>query len=97
MAEREAILSSEGDMTSFSYGGINVRFKTSPSLVRWLEVREWDRGYIVCDALYRHSEEPIEEYIDLVPILKKLYIDPTVFLKDIETVRVCYDRPVVRP
>ena len=30
----------------------------------------------------------IEEYIDLVPILNNLYINPNIFLKDIKTVKI---------
>ncbi len=33
----------------------------------------------------------VEEYIDLLPILENLYIDPKVFLKDIRTVNISYD------
>ena len=29
-----------------------------------------------------------EEYIDLVPILQNLYINPKTFLKDIKTVKI---------
>ena len=38
----EALLSNNGDMTSFRYGNSNIRFK------RYTEVKEWDNGYIVC-------------------------------------------------
>ena len=37
---------------------------------------------------FSHTEELIEEYIDLVPILKKLYIDPEKFLGNIKKVEV---------
>ena len=85
----EAILSSSGEYTSFSYNGRNIRFKTSPKLERYVDVREWDNGYIVVTA--RYSGEDEEEYIDLVPILKNLYIDPADFLRTIEKVRISYD------
>ena len=87
-----AILSSNGDMTSFSYGDTTIRFKTSKSLVRYTSVKRWDAGYIECDAIYRDLEEPVEEYIDLVPILENLYFRPSEFLKDIREVIVRYDR-----
>ena len=85
----EAILSSSGEYTSFSYNGRNIRFKTSPNLERYVNVREWDNGYIVVTARYSGKDE--EEYIDLVPILKNLYIDPADFLRTIEKVRISYD------
>lgn len=34
------------------------------------------------------AEELIEEYIDLIPILKNLYIDPEIFLGNIGKVEV---------
>lgn len=88
----EAILSSSGDFTSFSFNGRNIRFKTSPALDRYIEVKEWDNsiGYIVVTA--RYSGEDEEEYIDLSPILKNLYIDLEEFLLPIGKVRINYDR-----
>lgn len=41
---------------------------------------------------YRHNQEPEEEYIDLLPILKNLYIDVPQFLKPIKEVRLDYGR-----
>ena len=47
--------------------------------------------YIACTAEYDGSPDE-EEYIDLVPILRNLYIDPEEFLSPIERVVVEYDR-----
>lgn len=91
MITHEAILSSSDDMTSFTYGDVTIRFKTPANLVRYVNVKEWDSGYIVCDALYRDAPEPEEEYIDLVPILRNLYFEPAAFLQDIQKVRIEYD------
>lgn len=38
---------------------------------------------------YQHNKEP-EEYIDLVPILRNLYIDDSSFLKPIKEVGLDY-------
>ena len=84
----EAVLSSGGGFTCFSYGGYNIRFKAPYSLERYLWVKEWDNGYLVVMAKYTHSEKPEEEYIDLTPILEGLYIDKTEFLKPIKKVSV---------
>lgn len=89
--EHEATLSSNGSMTSFSFGPHTIRFRTSRHLKRYLDVSQWDNGYIVCTAQYDNSDESEEEYIDLVPILDNLYFDPEEFLHPIEKVRVCYD------
>ena len=41
-------------------------------------------------AKYRHNHEPEEEYIDLLPILEDLYIDPKTFLDPITEVRIVH-------
>ena len=85
----EALLSNNGDMTSFRYGNSNIRFCTSKCLKRYVDVKEWDNGYIVVMADYEGIGET-EEYIDLLPILKNLYINPTTFLKPIKSVKIDY-------
>ena len=82
-----AVLSNQGDMTSFRYGDCNIRFRAPSILKRYVEVKEWDNGYIVVMADYE-GMGITEEYIDLVPILENLYIDPATFLKDIKTVKI---------
>jgi len=87
---KEAFLSSAGDMTIFSFGKHVIRFKTSPHLERYVEVKHWDNGYIVCTAQYDTDKTAEEEYIDMVPILRNLYFDPDSFLKPIQKVSVRY-------
>lgn len=85
--DNQAILSNFGNMTSFRYGDYNVRFRTSSILNKYTEVKEWDNGYLVVMADYE-GIGIIEEYIDLIPILNNLYINPDIFLKDIQTVKI---------
>jgi len=84
-----ALLSNQGDMTSFRYGNSNIRFRTPKRLKRYVDVKEWDNGYIVVMADYEGLGET-EEYIDLLPILKNLYINPEAFLKPIKSVKIDY-------
>ena len=86
----EAVLSHQGEFTSFRYGEHNIRFKTSVKLEKYIEIREWDHGYIVVMAKYE-GQDAVEEYIDLVPILNNLYFDVDAFLAPIEKVRIEYD------
>ncbi len=88
--ENCATLSSKGNTTSFSFGDSVVRFRTSDALNRYLCVKEWDKGYLVVDALYDGQPEPIEEYIDLIPILENLYQNAETFLAPIKEVCVEY-------
>ena len=43
-------------------------------------------------AKYKQNQEPEEEYIDLVPILEKLYFDADKFLEPIKGVEVANGR-----
>lgn len=83
----QAILSNQGNMTSFRYGNCNIRFRTPSILKKYTEIKEWDNGYLVVMADYE-GIGITEEYIDLIPILNNLYIDPTTFLKDIDSVKI---------
>ena len=46
----EALLSNNGDMTSFRYGNNNIRFRAPKRLKRYVDVKEWDNGYIVVQS-----------------------------------------------
>lgn len=83
-----AILSNKDNYTIFKYGDYVIRFKAPYSLERYTAVKEWNHGYLVVMAKYRHNDESEEEYIDLIPILEKLYISPEIFLKPIKEVKV---------
>lgn len=86
----KAYLSNDNDMIKFQYGRRIVRFRGPYSLEYFDSIKEWDNGYMVVMAKYSHKQEPEEEYIDLVPILKNLYIDASQFLKPIKEVRLAY-------
>ncbi len=61
------------------------------SLERYEDVVEWDKGYLVVLAHYAHADEPVEEYIDLVPVLRNLRMDVEGFLDPIKHVAVSND------
>lgn len=90
METERAYLSNENDMIMFQYGKRIVRFRGPYSLEYFTSVKEWDNGYMVVMAKYRHNDQPEEDYIDLVPILRNLYIDASQFLKPIKEVRLAY-------
>ncbi len=83
-----ATLSNDEKFTVFKYGDYVIRFKAPYSLERYITVKEWNNGYLVVMAKYRHNDECEEEYIDLIPILEKLYISPEIFLKPIKEVKI---------
>ena len=72
--DNTAYLSNEGRYTIFRYGEDSLKFIAPYSLVKYEKIKEWDNGYLVVMTRYSHSQELIEEYIDLIPILKNLYL-----------------------
>lgn len=90
-APLQAILSSKGDFTIFKFGTHTIRFRTSPRLIRYTDVKEWDKGYLVVDAQYSNIPHVEEEYIDLVPILSNLYFDAECELSPIKKVSIQYE------
>ena len=83
-----ALLSNEGEFTIFRYGDSVIRFKAPYSLEKYTAIKEWDKGYLVVMAKYKHNKESEEEYIDLIPILEKLYIAPEEVLRPIKGVKI---------
>ena len=79
-------------MIKFQYKDRIIRFRGPHSLKYFEDIKEWDNGYIVVMAKYRHNQKPEEEYIDLLSILKDLYIDASKFLEPIREVRLDYDK-----
>ena len=84
-----AILKCNKEYTSFIFNNDVIRFATSPRLEKYTRVIEWDHGYLVVMAKYENLKE-VEEYIDLIPILEKLYYDADEFLKPIKGVKIDY-------
>ncbi|MBO5652403.1 MAG: hypothetical protein J5908_13130 [Selenomonas sp.] len=89
MEDRIAVLGNKSELTSFSYAGKVIRFRTSRHLQCYTKIVDWDNGYLVVMARYDNLSGEEEEYIDLIPILQNLYMDPYKFLHGIE--RVCID------
>lgn len=91
-AQGVALLTNVGTEMRFIYGGKVIRFWGSKRLIKIIDVKEWDdEGYIVIDAIYGGEPEPIEDYIDLYPLLEKLYINPAEYLKGLKKVQVWYE------
>lgn len=90
MNNARAYLSNDNDMIQFTYKNKIIRFRDPYSLERFTSIKEWDKGYLVVMAKYRHNQEPEEEYIDMIPILNDLYIDSDIFISPIKEVRLAY-------
>lgn len=88
MNSEYAFLSNKDNFTIFRYKDTAIKFKAPYSLERYTSIKEWDNGYLVVMAKYKHNKESEEEYIDLIPILNQLNISPQVFLKPIKEVKL---------
>ncbi|MBQ9376354.1 MAG: hypothetical protein IJU05_00930 [Schwartzia sp.] len=86
--ESVAMLGNKGEYSSFSCRGRTIRFRTSRHLERYTAIKTWDNGYLEVMAQYDNAPNEEEEYIDLIPILKNLYMEPQEFLRDIKEVGI---------
>ena len=86
-----AYLSNEGEYTMFTFRDRVITFFTGLGLERYEQVLEWDHGYLVVLCKNKNEAELEEDYIDLVPILENLYIEPDAFLKPIKEVKIAHD------
>ena len=91
MTDVDAVLTNKGRYAVFSSGNEELAFAAPYSLVRYEDVLEWDKGYLVVLARYAHNEKPVEEYIDLVPVLCNLHMDAKALLQPIKRVVVSND------
>ena len=85
--EKKAYLSNQGEYSSFTWKGRCIRFLTGNRLERYVSIKDWDYGYIVV-MCKNHDGSVEEDYIDLILILKNLYMDPNEFLMGIEGVEI---------
>ena len=84
-----ARLFSAGSYSVFSYGDDVIRFATSPRLVKYTRIKQWNDGYLEVGADYGKGE--VEDYIDMRAILDNLYYDTDAFLSKIDKVEVAYE------
>lgn len=73
------ILTNTGKFSIFKIGDLQIKFKTSPFLQKYTSITKWNKGYIECMAKYSTSDTPIEEYIDLRYIAKRLRLPNDIF------------------
>ena len=89
--DKSAVLSSNGEYTSFSFRDRKITFYTGKNLVKYTKIKEWDHGYLVVSCLTKaQSDQEVEDYIDLIPILENLYIYADSFLEPIKEVEIKY-------
>jgi hypothetical protein len=83
-------LSNNDEYTTFAFVGRTLTSLTGKSLECYTSIKKWDNDYLVVIAKYSTRPTEEEEYIDLIPILKNLYMNVEKFLKPIQKVEVRY-------
>ena len=84
-----AFLSNRDGFAIFPFNNIDLKFRISDRVVKFVKIKEWDApiGYLVVDCLH-DTMGVVEDYIDLLPMLDNLYIDASKFLAPIKKVEV---------
>lgn len=81
------ILTNTDKYSIFKIGDMQIKFKPSPFLQKYTSIIKWNKGYIECMAKYSTLDTPIEEYIDLRYIAKRLRLPQNIF-DNIKEVRI---------
>ena len=89
MEQSKAILTNSGGYTKFIFKGKTITFMHGKDLLRYLQVKEWEDGYLVVDCLGK-VKGTYEDYIDMPYILEKLYMDPKAYLSGMKGVTIQY-------
>lgn len=83
------VLSSQGQYTKFACNDLVITFMHGKDLIKYLSVKEWDKGYLVVECLGKVKGE-YEDYIDLAYIMENLYMDPEESLRGVKAVVIDY-------
>ena len=82
-----AYLGCSGKYSVFAFNEYVIRFRTSSHLQKYSEIKHWAWCLPLATAYYDTAGE-LEEYIDLIPMLRNLFIEPEVFLSPIKEVKL---------
>lgn len=85
----QAILTSSDGYTKFIFKGKTITFIHGKDLLKYLQVKDWEDGYIVVDCLGKVKGR-YEDYIDMPHILEKLYMNPKEYLRGLQGVTIQY-------
>ena len=80
------ILTNTDKFSIFKIGDLQIKFKTSPFLQKYTSITKWNNGYIECMAKYSTLDTPIEEYIDLRYIAKRLRLPKDIEITDLSNI-----------
>ena len=82
----QATLYNKGEYTFFQIGKEIIRFLTTPYLERYINVKEYDNGYMVVESKLKTMDKPQEDYIDMEFIFDELQLDKSILSKIDEVV-----------
>lgn len=86
---KTAYLYNDGDYTFFKVGQEIVKFRTSPYLEKYVEVKEYADGYLVVDLKLLKSDKVYEDYLDIKGIFNEIELDTSILSQVSEVIIKC--------
>ena len=86
---KTAYLYNDGDYTFFKVGREVVKFRTSPYLENYTEIKEYDDGYMVLMAQLSTLAAPDEDYMDIKGVFEELELDTSILSQVSEVIIKC--------
>lgn len=83
-----ALLGNDGRYTLFSFKDLKIKIQSSISLEYYDNIITWEHGLITVMTKYSHSEELIEEYVDIEGALIDFGFNADAILMQIKEVRI---------
>lgn len=86
---KTAYLCNKDEYTIFKVNREVVKFRTSPYLETYTEIKEYDDGYMVLMAQLSTIPEPDEDYMDIKGVFQELELDTRVLSQITEVIIKC--------
>lgn len=86
---KTAYLYNDGDYTFFKVGREIVKFRTSPYLENYTEIKEYDDGYMVLMAQLSTLAAPVEDYMSIKGVYNELELDTSILSQIDEVIIKC--------
>lgn len=86
---KTAYLYNDGDYTFFKVGREVVKFRTSPYLENYTEIKEYDDGYMGLMAQLSTLAAPDEDYMDIKGVFEELELDTSILSQVSEVIIKC--------
>lgn len=83
---KKAYIYNKNGYTHFKVDNQIIKFYTSPYLEKYINIKEYDNGYIIVDEKLSTIDKPIEDYIDLEYVFDELGINKEILKRITEVI-----------